>query len=684
MRGVNRFPSHVFDKRQPRAFVVGLAVLTLFHLNAEPAFASSFTIVAPDTTARTLGPGSGETGTVTAAGSLTVSGGTVAVTISGNNGTLTNLGSITQSGNGRVIRDNTGVSGLMITNGSTTNSTASMTSADADVIQMNKSPASVTLNNYGKMASANASAGGAQVVDFNAIQSGTNVVNNFATGVMTATDADVVRPGAGGVVYNAGSMTSIIKTFSGANNGLGSDGVDGQNNNAIQVTNDSTGLIEGGRHGITGGAADSTVSYTMSVLNNLGGTIQGDNGSGINIDGFNGLQLVTIVNHGTIAGNGVTGDGDGVDVDGLVNLTNTGTIVSRNAFGSPSDPVAQSEGVTVGGGTIVNSGTIEGSVAAGNTHAVGRGITLAGNDITSGPLAGTREAIYGNAVVTNMTGGLIRGDSDSGIIVEGPASGFTVVINNQSGAAIVGGGAPGGNAAIRTGADNDTINNAGTIDGSSNHKAIDMGAGNNRLNITGGAIHGDIDGGAGGTNLMTVDLGLGHTFAVDGMISDFTSIEIKSGALKLGASNEIDNLTDLILNGGTFDLNDFSEGAAGTSGLGHLILSSTSVLDFGSWAGANQIQFGGVGAHATGAVLQILGFDFGLDHLYFLGTNPSAFSSVYQLNDVCFDGACGYKIFGFDGYYEVASSVPEPTTLSLVGLALIGLGLRRRRDKLEG
>ncbi len=76
-----------------------------------------------------------------------------------------------------------------------------MKAADADVIQMNKSPASVTLNNYGQMIStnANASAGGAQVVDFNAIQSGSNVVNNDATGVMQAYEADAVRPGINGV-----------------------------------------------------------------------------------------------------------------------------------------------------------------------------------------------------------------------------------------------------------------------------------------------------------------------------------------------------------------------------------------------------------------------------------------------------------------------------------------------------
>lgn len=84
------------------------------------------------------------------------------------------------------------------------------------------------------------------------------------------------------------------------------------------------------------------------------------------------------MNKGLVIGNGVTGDGDGVDVDGLVNLNNSGTIRSLNSFAASGKET--SEGVTVGGGTIVNSGTIQGSVAPGNTSAIGRGITIAGVD----------------------------------------------------------------------------------------------------------------------------------------------------------------------------------------------------------------------------------------------------------------------------------------------------------------
>ena len=514
--------------------LIAFAAADLF-VTSQVASAASFAVGVgvTDTAAKTLGTTAGQTGTVASTGSLSVSGSTVAVTISGNSATLTNSGSIVQTGTGRVVRDNAGVTGLIVTN----NAGALMQAADADVIQMNKSPASVTLNNYGTMTSLNTSAGGSQVVDFTAIASGSNIINNYATGIMQASEADAVRPGVNGVVYNYGTIKAVTTA------GSSSDGIDAQNNTGAAITNYATGLIQGGRHGITGGALDNTVNFTTSVTNTAGGIIKGDNGSGINLDGFNAKQTATITNAGTIMGNGITGDGDGVDVDGLVTIINTGTIRSVNAFSPVASGLAYSEGITVGGGTITNSGTIEGLVAAGNTNAVGRGISLLGNDITTGPLAGTREAIYSNATVTNQAGGLIRGQSDSGIYVDGPASGFTVTIDNQAGAVIQGGGTA--NAAIKTGEDNDTITNAGTIDGSSSGKAINLGGGNDQLTVIGGSavINGSIDGGS-GSNKLTFNLGAANNaFTHSGAISNFSQVEVLSGRITLNGNNTYSGAT---------------------------------------------------------------------------------------------------------------------------------------------
>lgn len=233
--------------------------------------------------------------------------------------------------------------------------------ADADVIQIKVAGSTVILNNYGTLNSQNSSGRGNQAIDWASLTTavGSNTLNNYSTGVITATEADAVRPGVNGYVYNDGLIKSTTTT------GSSSDGVDAQTNSGITIVNANafsgetgtgTGTIEGARHGITGGDTSGGV-FKMSITNNLGGTIQGDNGSGINIDGINSNELVTIVNHGTITGKGVTGDGDGVDVDSLVNITNTGTIKSLNALNDTS------EGVTVGCGTIINSGTIQGSIS---------------------------------------------------------------------------------------------------------------------------------------------------------------------------------------------------------------------------------------------------------------------------------------------------------------------------------
>jgi hypothetical protein len=669
--------------------VIQTGAIAVFALFAESgASAANFNITGPSTTAQTLGSAAGQTGTITDTGSLTVSGTTNAVTITGNNATLTNLGTLEQTGTGRAIRDNTGVTGLIVNNGSSTDATALMRAADGDVFQMNKSPASVTLNNYGTMTSLNASAGGSQAVDFSAILSGANTVNNFAGGLMQASEADAVRPGVNGVVYNAGTIKSMTNT------GSSSDGVDAQNNSGVKITNDTGGLIEGGRHGITGGAVDATVSFMMSVTNNAGATIRGDNGSGINIDGFNANEVVTVVNHGTITGNGHDiGDGadhDGVDVDGLVHLTNTGTIRSINAFSQQADGLAFSEGVTVGGGTIVNSGTIQGSVAAGNTNAVGRGITLSGNDRAGGG----RDPIYGDASVTNQAGGLIQGDSDSGIAVVGAnASGHKVTIDNQAGATIKGGGTTAAALDASNSFDDVTVTNAGTIDGSSSGKALVLSQNShNTVTISGGAasVLGDMDGGAGGANKLNFDLGTGNSFSYTGAVSNFANTEVMSGKSNLSGSIA-----------GPVTVDTGAQLSPGASGVGSLTVGDTTlsagsglVIDLDPVAGESDVLNvnGTVSLNGADLVLDLLSAPTrgeAFDILTNDGSDPISgqFSEGSQVTGM-FDGhAYSFHIdyaFNADGGAfgnDIRlTAAPEPATWLLMGLGgLIMLGARPLR-----
>ncbi len=428
-----------------------------------------------------------------------------------------------------------------------------MQAMSGQVVAATGAASSMTVNNYGQMIALNSPNIGGSAIDFSGVRTGQNILNNYAGGLIQSTNVDTVRPGVNGIVYNAGTIKSVTP------NNAEVDGIDTAGNSGVQITNDTGGLIEAARHGITGGPLNGTSLYTATITNNIGATIQGDNGSGINLDGLNANEQVVVVNHGTITGRGISGDGDGIDVDGVANITNTGLIKSFNAVGSAS------EGITIGGGTVINSGTIEGDLATGNSGS-SRGITLAGVD-TSGPTQG----IYANSVITNQAGGLIKGQTDSAIGVDGSASGFTVTIDNQAGASIVGGGAS--NAAIRTGADNDTITNSGSIDGSSSGRAINMGSGNNVLHITGGAatVVGNIDGGVGGTNVMTIDPGAGNNFSYSGSIQDFSSVEVHSGNVILSGTSSYSGRT-LITGGGELTL----------QGVNRLSASSALQLDGGS------------------------------------------------------------------------------------------------------
>ncbi|UVA78843.1 autotransporter family protein [Pandoraea commovens] len=567
---------------KPIAILAG--VIALFA--EQHALAANFQIINGQTITAGQTLSSGQTGTINNGGTLQVSGGTVGITTTGN-ATIVNNGTINMTGTGRAIRDNTGVS-LTVTNGVG----ASMTTFDADVIQMNKSNGSIVFNNYGTLTSTNNSGSGNQAIDFNAITTGTNVLNNFAGGVIQANEADAVRPGVNGVVNNAGIIRSTVNPGSTSS----SDGVDAQANSGITVNNTGAGLIQGARHGITGGVDTTTDgTFTLNVNNSAGATIQGMNGSGINIDGFNAKEVVTIVNAGTIIGNGVTGDGDGVDVDGIVNITNSGTIRGARANNDVS------EGVTVGGGTIVNSGTIVGENTPGG---IGRGITLAGVDkdpVTKAPIA--PQGIYTNTTIVNS--GLIRGQSDSAIAVTGGRNAFTVTVINQASGVLEGGGATA--AVVNTGANDATVTNYGTITADQSGKAVDLGSGNSNLQILGGAavMNGDVSGGT-GTSTLTITPGAGNAFSYNGAISNFSAVSLGAGTIALNGASTYAGATS-IASGATVLVGDAAHRSA-TLGSGMTSVASGATLGgyggvLGSVTNAGIIAVGSASLGATPGAL---------------------------------------------------------------------------------
>lgn len=536
---------------QTRAVRAGavLAVLATVPL----AYAASFSITGNDTSAKTLAPASGgtETGTVATTGNLAVSGSTVAVTVNGGSGTRTavidNSGVIRQTGSGRAVRANSSAVVLNITN----RAGASLSAVGDDAVQISASAAgsTFTLNNSGTVMSTNSRAINLRDIG------GSNSITNNAGGVLRSTGNDAIRPGANGIINNSGLIEAVpvLENVAGVTQASSNDGIQADPDGTavvtgVQVTNNNGATISG-RHGITGSATTSA-NFTISVTNNVGGTITGVNGSGINIDN-NGAFLgnATVTNSGTITGNFDaskynTGDGDGVDVDGLVTLTNNGIIRGTGASGNGSDGGGNNpEGVSIGGGMLVNNAGAE--ISGRETTGSGRkghGVLV---DNSSGGNA------FSATTVTN--GGLIRGYDSYAIRFIGS---YADTITNNATGLIEGAGNAAEGAAIQTGDGNDTLTNRGTIQGD-NGLAIDLEAGNDTLHLIGGSIVGDVSGGSGSN---TLDVEGGFTYA--GILSNFAGVEIKSGIVSLsGASTYAGNTT---VSGGSLYANNLSGSATGT------------------------------------------------------------------------------------------------------------------------
>ncbi len=790
-------------KKRFLLFTSFAALLTVWGTPSAVAANASFNVPGGTTNTAKQSLGNGQTGTVQSTGTLTFTSGTVIAiagssTSAANQITVTNSGLIsagTGTGGGRVIRDQSGGSNTLVTN----NAGGLIQGAGNDAIAINANGSATTsasvidIENYGTIQTVDGggtgsattpTAAGNQAINFK-VTTGSNLVANHSTGVIWSTAADGVRPGLNGVVHNDGLI------FSNAYQGSSSDGIDAQTNTGVVIINGFTtttvggsiatyqgaitgyvgnqsdvagktqSMIEGGRHGITGGntGTGSTTPvyvdtlnpttpgiYAMSVTNNQGAIIQGDNGSGINIDGFgyiNGSgksvtnELVTISNAGTITGNGVTGDGDGVDVDGAVILNNTGTIISKNS-------TEFSEGVTVGGGTIVNGvgATIKGTTSNGSTG-VGRGITISGVDKGADDSEIPIQSAYaytdpstGTLVSPNITNsGLIKGDSESGIAVLGTTSGaLTVTITNTSTGTIEGNntgvsersviatGPAAGQSdgqSLNSGAielddtsDSYVINNSGTIqqDGASG-VAVAMHGVSNTLNITGGSaqILGNIDGGSAKAT-VNINTGSGKAFNFKGTMSNVSNVAITANSTFVaGGTQPAPGNAASVANGDTtLDTTNFTPGntllsvsgnlvfalGAGDANSGSKIVVTGGVANTVAFSGNNKVSINDlVGVNLT------LNQEYVLidgDNTTYTGLQLGATTSLgtqitgglvlpqnFPGNDFSNDYANSQLYLLNDNIVVDVQAAPEPSAWAMVLMGVVSLAfiqLRRRRQ----
>lgn len=405
-----------------------------------------------------------------------------------------------------------------------------------------------------------------QAIDFNDIGSGTVSIINRASGVIRSTNADAVRPGQAATVTNYGLI------YSDGAIGSSNDGVDWQGHSGT-VNNMAGGTISGFRHGITTDA---------DVIVNNAGTIIGRNGSGVGSDGTG-----TVTNYGRITGayNGSgTGDGDGVDVDFAATIVNYGIIEGLGAAGFDSGNRANnSEGISIGGGSVTNSGTISGAsygIVVNNDSNI--------DNSRSGVAATTIVNNAGGAIVgqngfairlENKTGTAIDNDTivnygtiigngaipdPNAIVLRGDGTPDPGSVGTLNGVTYTGTGSArfirGDGSAIQMGEGADVLTNYGSIIGN-NGRAVNMEGGNDTVAIMNGSrITGLVDGGVGTDTLAYNKVGLtetkraalqaGQTVNIGGTL--YTSFETVTGAAQsfssfanantLGVASLLDNL----------------------------------------------------------------------------------------------------------------------------------------------
>ncbi|MBB5751156.1 calcium-binding protein [Prosthecomicrobium pneumaticum] len=444
-------------------------------------------------------------------------------------------GAVGNDGTGRHVQttggtvDNAGViNGLSYVGGSTpgTFSVVNQKTGEIDYLlavtgKLEQDVAAIV--NYGSMYG---STQGAIAIDFEqATGSGARIVNEAGGVIATASHQDVIRGGQGNVIENHGTIRSDADWVTGDGEVIGGgDAIDFKKKSGGTVHNFAGGWIEGSRHAVTG-------KYGTTIINEEDGTLVGRNGSAVNIDNDKTVaNTVFVTNRGVMEGRSAgyeDSDGDAIDIDGLAEIENYGTIEGLGANGYHNGYDAMdaniSEGLAIGGGTIVNheGATIYGYGRAIQVDDSSNGAAIASTTITNdGTIEGGGNGPSG---VSAEHAAIMQAVIDGAEAINIVGTRADTITNGATGA-IIGG--------VSTDGGDDTLSNDGTMTAIAG-SAVDLGEGDDLL-INRGTITGAVLTGAGNDEIITTSTGV-----FDGAVST------GDGDDKLGNSGKITGTVDM-------------------------------------------------------------------------------------------------------------------------------------------
>ena len=395
------------------ARLAALVALASLPLAAAPAFAACV----PD------GAGISSGATVTCTGTDTTGVG---------DGTQNNVTVTVQPGAAITLGDNAtainlGSGNIVINNGAITVGNASAASGQAIAIMMDTS----SIINNGAIAAGSASGANSQVAGMLTgngitIQNGGTMTLGSATGLLSQVFGISVNNG--NVVTNSGTLT--LGDATGANSVVTGMRALGVNNTLTNLGAVTLGDAAGASSIIFGIVAPGLNNDT--VVNSGAVRLGNASGAGSTISALAGNTHATIINGGAVTAGSATGAGseiDGISARLASTITNSGAVTLGDATGAGSqvigikasagDTVTNSGTVAVGangfsimGGTVTNTGTLDGMINAGVLTNAGlititNGGTPLGPDYTIGGTftqsAGGTLALRVNAAGANDT-----------------------------------------------------------------------------------------------------------------------------------------------------------------------------------------------------------------------------------------------------------------------------------------